>query len=49
MCRKKKLRIKGQPIGYRCNKCVRVTISVHFWQRKIALVSKIVSVNILRW
>ena len=31
------------------NECVRVTISAHFWQHKIALVSKIVSANVLGW
>ena len=29
------------------NECVRVTISAHFWHHKIALVSKIVSANVI--
>ena len=45
---KKKLRIKVLPIGHGCKKCVRGAISAHFWQLKIAMVSKIVSANILR-
>ena len=31
------------------NECARVTISAHFWQHKIPLVSKIVSANVLGW
>ena len=45
----KKLRIKVLPIGHRLNKCVRVTISAHSRQHKIALVYEIVSANVPRW
>ena len=45
----KKKHIKVLSIGHGLNICVRVTMSAHFRQHKIALVYEIVSANVPRW